>query len=1164
MPDDDSRIQRATTLSTAGVASDTEGDATKSARRDVAPAGTSEHSAPYDDYVVSGEHGRGGLGRVLRAHDRRLGRLVALKELLHGGRSAAARFTREARLTARLQHPSIVPIYELGTRDDGSPFYAMKFVAGERLDHVVRRTRTLDERLALMPVVLAVADAVAYAHEHKIIHRDLKPANVMVGSFGETVVIDWGLAKDLSEPDDALDDEASVEPPATAERMESPAIAVADTLLAVDDSARTAARATMGTLAYMPPEQLASARVDERADVFAIGALLYHVLTGVPPYAAATSEELHRIVEDAAPEPVDEREPGVPRELAAIVRKAMQRRVSDRYPSAIELALDLRRFQTGQLVDAHRYTRAALARRWLATHRRAVIATLGVLVMSTVFGVVSVRRIIHERSIAQSERARAEAERARAESRAEELTLVEARESLDRDPTASLAWLKTSRLDAPSWARVASIAADARARGIARHVLRGQPGSVSFLGVSKDGRRVVSGGDADGLYVWDAALGRLHAHRETGFHTTDLVILDEGALAAGRSGDIALVTDSGVRTFRGHRGRVVALAVAPDRASFASCSDDGTVRAWNIASGEGRILGKHDAVCTGVSFAPDGARVASTGSDGRLVLWSVRGDAARVLSPAPVDARPSVAQGSAPMIVEWSPRGDLVAVAEMAPREIRIFDVATGTSAPLRGHDAPIQKIGFTKDGARLVSASRDGTARVWDPVRRTLERILSGHTATVESFDLARDGRRLVTCSEDTTARIWDLVTGDAVVLRGHRSPVLACAFAADGRTVVTGSADSTTRVWSIGDSPERALSGHAHDVYALAFAADGRRLASGGHDNSVRVWDLAAGKHDTFLGHDARVTSLAFLGDGSRLASVSRDRTLRVWTLADRTSRVFRHDAAIHAVVATRAGDAIVTASADETVRVWPSDGGEALVLRGHRGRVDAIALSPDESRIASAGEDRTVRIWDRRTGASLHVLRGHAEPVAAVAFADHGASVVSASWDDTVRVWSVASGELVRELRGHRDRVRALAVAPDGRHVASGSNDDSIRVWDIVTGESVALEGHEDWLRTLAFSPDGALLLSSSNDHTARLWDVRRGRLRAVHRADASVMQALFSPDGGRIAFAGWDRLVRVRAIDPADLLPMDPDPLRAWLDDATTAIIQPGGTIATLAK
>jgi tetratricopeptide (TPR) repeat protein/tRNA A-37 threonylcarbamoyl transferase component Bud32 len=345
-------------------------------------------------YAIAHELARGGMGRVRLARDRRLGRMVAIKEVLVRVGELARRFEREARITARLQHPGIVSVYEAGVWASGMPFYAMPVVRGRSLDEVVAGKPSLEQRMELVPNVLAVADAMAYAHGERVIHRDLKPKNVLVGAFGETVVIDWGLAKDL----DANDTEPDVaNPTASVSAIE------------------TEAGEVMGTPAYMPPEQADGAAVDERADVYAIGALLTHVLTGKPPYEGRTSLEVLGAVRSGPPLPIREREPNVPRDLAAIVDRAMARDPAHRYATARELAEDLRRFQTGQLVGAHQYSAWQLVRRWARRYRAPIGVGVTALVLLAVLGIVSVRGIVHEQARADEQRQLAEASRSQAE-----------------------------------------------------------------------------------------------------------------------------------------------------------------------------------------------------------------------------------------------------------------------------------------------------------------------------------------------------------------------------------------------------------------------------------------------------------------------------------------------------------------------------------------------------------------------------------------------------------------------------------------------------------------------------------------------------------------------------------------------------------------------------
>ena len=318
------------------------------------PGAFDEGWAETGRYALVGELARGGGGRVAVAVDRKLGRRVALKRPLDD--AGGARLEREALVLARLEHPSIVPIHDAGRDDEGSPFYTMKLVDGETLAARLDHATTFDERLALLGTITAIAEAMAYAHTQGVIHRDLKPGNVVIGAFGEVAVIDWGLGKLVSEP------------------PELPGTGTANDALTQHD-------AVVGTPAYMAPEQASGDPVDRRADVYAIGAMLYHVLAGSMPYHGNTDEIL-AMLRSAPPPPIETREPQVPRDLAAIVAKAMAYSAADRYASASELADDLRRYQTGRLVAAHHYSRLTRAWRWLRRHQGRVAVATGALALA--------------------------------------------------------------------------------------------------------------------------------------------------------------------------------------------------------------------------------------------------------------------------------------------------------------------------------------------------------------------------------------------------------------------------------------------------------------------------------------------------------------------------------------------------------------------------------------------------------------------------------------------------------------------------------------------------------------------------------------------------------------------------------------------------------------
>ena len=344
-------------------------------------------------YETGAEIARGGMGRIVAAEDRRLGRKVALKELIDPASDQTMRFQREALITARLQHPGIVPVYEAGRWPTGEPFFAMKLVAGKPLDQVIAAAKTLDDRLVLLPRLAAACDAIAYAHSQRVIHRDLKPGNILIGDFGETVVIDWGLAKDL----DAVEspDSANRAPRRPSQKN------LASPKSTTTSSTLTVAGAVMGTPAYMAPEQARGEPVDQRADVFALGAMLYHVLAGVPPYNARTATDVIAAAALGKVVPLADRQKNAPRDLVAIVTRAMEPLQVDRYPDAGVFAEELRRFMTGRLVDAHRYTAAQRLGRFIKRHRGAFTVATIAAAGFIVGGTAAIHRIVAARDEAE-------------------------------------------------------------------------------------------------------------------------------------------------------------------------------------------------------------------------------------------------------------------------------------------------------------------------------------------------------------------------------------------------------------------------------------------------------------------------------------------------------------------------------------------------------------------------------------------------------------------------------------------------------------------------------------------------------------------------------------------------------------------------------------------
>ena len=1087
-----------------------------------------------EHYEVEGECARGGLGRILQARDVRLERTVAIKELLATTERAAARFVREALVSARLQHPAIVPVYEAGRWPNGELFYTMKMISGRSLKEAIEETKTLDDRLALLPNVISVADAIAYAHGQRIIHRDLKPANILIGPFGETVVIDWGLAKDLTKPQE-----------------EPESIETAPLYLKGNDL--TIAGAVMGTPQYMPPEQARGEAVDERADVYTLGAVLYHLLAGASPYEGDTASDILASVLRQPPTPLEERQPGIPQDLVTIVRKSMAYRKEERYPSARELAEDLRRFQTGQLVSAHEYSSLTLFKRWLRRYRTSVAVALGCLLLLIIGGIVGVRRIVVALDIA-------ERERARAEERSNDLLLVEARASLERDPTTALAWLKIYPLNAPGWERVRNIALDAWSRGAARHVFRRDENLVTFMSFSPDGKLFACAGEGRKIHLWNVESGK----------TVDSLRY-EGSLKG-----TAFTPD----------GRIVAFVEW----------DSKTIGLWDLVTGKVRHLGTQDSdVVVSIALSPDGRWLVSGNSDHRLRLWSLATGEQTVLEGFDFYEGASLLG-----TITFSPDSRWLAFAGEA-NTVHLREMDSGKTRILPGHTGAVRPLAFSPDSKSLVTGAKDQTVRLWDIAAGT-SRILGQHTSAVKTALFSPDGKLIATGGQDRAVWLWDVATGEGHMLGSHTSQVDSLAFSPSGQLLAAAGPDTTVRLWQLETGEMRDLHGHKSDIYQVVFSSDGRYLASTSDDHTVRLWDMSIVQGRVLRGHEDDIRRVMFSPDGKLLATSSRDRTVRLWDVANgKLVRILRgHEALVYDTAFSPHGDLLASASFDGTVRLWDVTTGESRELPGHKGPVRTLAFSPDGKLLATCGEDGTVRLWDVATGAGRQlgthegkatwldfspdgsllasagsdhlvklwamatgeqrILRGHTDHVYRVVFSHKGNYLVSSSWDRTVRLWNVATGQ-GRILGIHTARGGAVAFSSDDRFIASADTDGALQLWDLVSGATTPLPGHTAQILALSFSPTADLLASASVDHTVRLWDVTTGTCQRFFRHENYVEDVAFSPDGRTLVSSSVDKTIRLWPIGISERLPTEPAGLHQWMDQISSAKILSGDELGT---
>jgi eukaryotic-like serine/threonine-protein kinase len=533
-----------------------------------------------------------------------------------------------------------------------------------------------------------------------------------------------------------------------------------------------------------------------------------------------------------------------------------------------------------------------------------------------------------------------------------------------------------------------------------------------------------------------------------------------------------------------------------------------------------------------------------TGAQGIILEVLTNSEFAQSPTPAAIsvfqeiraaDAQFAVLAGHGAIVTSaaYSPDGTRIVTAS-ADKTARIWDARTGAElAVLSGHGDIILSAAYSPDGTRIVTASYDKTARIWDARTGAELAVLSGHGDHVRSAAYSPDGTRIVTASADKTARIWDARTAaELAVLSGHGDHVRSAAYSPDGTRIVTASYDKTARIWDARTGAELAvLSGHAGFVLAAAYSPDGTRIVTASYDKTARIWDARTGAELAVLsGHRQLVETVAYSPDGTGIVTASDDKTARIWDARTgaELSVLSGHASYVASAAYSPDGTRIVTASFDKTARIWNArTGAQFAVLAGHGDFVRSAAYSPDGTRIVTASYDKTARIWDGRTGAQLAVLSGHAGFVLAAAYSPDGTRIVTASFDKTARIWNARTGAELAVLSGHANFVLAAAYSPDGTRIVTASYDKTARIWDARTGAELAvLSGHGDVVASAAYSPDGTRIVTTSYDRTARIWDARSGAELAVlsgHR-DA-VVSAAYSPDGTRIVTASTDKTARI---------------------------------------
>jgi WD40 repeat protein/tRNA A-37 threonylcarbamoyl transferase component Bud32 len=1010
------------------------------------------------DYELLQELGRGGMGVVYKARQISLNRIVAVKMILSGQLASAAdvsRFRAEAEAAAHLDHPNILPIYEVGEYE-GQQYFSMKLVEGGSLASFSRKPATsADSRRDIPRIVETLARAVHFAHQRGILHRDLKPGNILVAYRGESAtsvpyITDFGLAK----------------------RIEAA-------------SGLTQSGAIVGTPSYMAPEQARANKVLTTAvDVYALGAILYELLTGGPPFRAATPLDTIMQVVELEAEPPSRLNPNVPRDLETICLKCLRKEPDRRYATAEALAADLRRVQEGRPIQARAVGKLERLVKWgrrrLLAAALVGVAALAAVLLLTLAAYFTARladknRLLAEqrdseaaaRRLAQTEKLRADDARQVAETqrdRAERLAyagqlLLAHNAWNNNEPDYAMAYLNSCQWNLRGWEHdhLYTLFTGGKPRTVEGHT---KP--VTYVALSADGKRLASA-DESRVQVWDLEKNRL------------IVVLKDKAKHIGIDRDAA----NGAISVQASPDEMTSVAFSPDGNRLAAAGR--SVRVWDLDTGKQLFKADEHGV---LAFSSDGKRLSAHDILGRVKLLDAESGAVLASFERPPK---DVAR------FDSSPDGRMQAGVSSENR-LKVWDAETG--AELWSFEAPgreVFQLAFSPDGERLAVASADQTIKIWDLKTGEQRLSLNGHKNSVVSATFSPDGQRLASASWDKTVKIWDAATGQEVLtLSGHTDHVLCVAFSADGKHLASGGADHTVRIWDAHRRQDAiTLTGHEFWVNAVTFSPDGGRLASAGWYDPVKVWDMNTGQQLLALKDGPTgVQSLAFSPDGKRLAlgtanplNADEPGTLTLWDAVkgQRVRTLAGHSAGVSSVAFSPDGVRLASGGYDKMVRIWDTaTDREPLTLQGHTEGVSGVAFSPDGQRLASAGWDNTARIWDTATGRQLMILKGHSEGVSSVAFSPDGNEVVTGSADKTVKLWEADSGRELLSLKGHTNFVTGVAISPDGKRLASCSADPAnlwvpgeVIVWDIANGTAVLT--FKGAFHCVTFSPDGSRLIS-----------------------------------------------------------------------------------------
>lgn len=976
-------------------------------------------------YKIERQLGRGSMGVVYLARQERLQRLVAVKVVVSGFDlpQAAAIVRAEAAVIARLKHPNIVQVYEIG-EDEGEPFLTIEYVDGESLREKLQKER-LPQRQAV-ELIEQLARAIHHAHTNGVVHRDLKPANILLVTSGTELVpkiSDFGLAK------------------------------VLDTM-----HEQSGTGMVLGTPKYMAPEQ-AEGRTSEigpATDVYALGAILFELLAGRAPFEIASSLKLMQAISlQEVRFPLASHQ-SVSADLQAICLKCLEKEPSRRYASALELAADIRRFLDDFPVVARRPTQLDLVRKFIRRNPT-LSASIAMLFLTLVAASIGIGTFAIRESQAR-ERAELLAKKEN-----EARTSVEALRKEERRNVywanlhlAQKAW-HGNRLDhMRQYLQEVTLISndDEDLRGFEWHYLRRlcEPPALVFnehhgeskLAFSPDGQRLASPDNRGDVRLFNTATGELEFSLSGHRRVMDVAFSPDGNKLAVGSRDFKvhlwdLSSRKLIHLLEGHKHAVRSIAFSPDGQCLVSADEIEKVVAWNVNDGQQVwSLTRPEFYVSDMDFETQG---------NRLALGCGRGDIVIVDSTDGRELQTLKAHSRWLTGVAFSPDGKQVAsCGEDRTAKISSLE-APENATSIVGHDDFLTAVSFSHDGLTLGTASHDGTVRLWDAKTGQHRLSLVGHSNWVRSITFSANDALVASSSTDGTARIW-----------------------------------KPNNDWEV-----HVLTLQSEPLYSIAFHPNGDELIMGGYDGKVVVKDVTSGDvTSSFEPHRLPIRHVALNTDGSRLATSCDDSTIKILDVKSGEEQLLLegHKGTVYAALFTPNDKQLISAGHDGTIRIWDTETGEQLHILQLGTPQLAIACSPDGRRLASSGTPN-VELWDTSSWKKVGELVGRTHAIASLSFSSDGRFLAAGGTDRNIGIWDLKTSTELNRINGHTNVVTCVKFSHDGRRLVSGSQDGTVRIWEPISGrELLTLNNHDDWVNSVSFAPSERAIASASSDGTVKL--------------------------------------------------------------------------------